>query len=118
MDAIASADPSKAKLESKDAALLKFVKLLTLDSAKTKDADVQAMRDAGWTDEQIWEATFEVGMFSMLNRIADAHGLDYPSKGWYPPALREKMEKESQTKADKPGQAGEAPREKGEGSGH
>lgn len=94
MDAIGSADPGKVKLESKDAALLKYVKLITLNSAATKDADVQAMRDAGWTDEQIWEATFEVGMFSMLNRVADAHGLDYPSRGWYPPAMREKMERE------------------------
>ena len=112
MDAIGSADPSKVKLDAKDAALLKFVKLLTLESAKTKDSDVQAMRDAGWTDEQIWEATFEVGMFSMLTRVADAHGLDYPSKGWYPPALREKMEKENQGKAEKPA---EAPKEKQEG---
>jgi alkylhydroperoxidase family enzyme len=94
VDAIGSADPGKAKLEEKDVALLKFVKLLTLESAKTKDSDVQAMRDAGWTDEQIWEATFEVGMFSLLNRVADAHGLDYPSNGWIPPALREKAERE------------------------
>ena len=95
VDAIGSADPSKVKLESKDVALLKFVKLLTLESAKTKDADVQAMRDAGWTDDQIWEATFEVGMFSMLNRVADAHGLDYPSSGWFPPGSKERIEKES-----------------------
>ena len=94
VDAIGSGDPGKVKLESKDAALLKFVRLLTLEPAKTKDEDVQALRDVGWTDEQIWEATFEVGMFSMLNRVADAHGLDYPSTGWLPPALREKEEKE------------------------
>lgn len=72
----------------KDIALLKFVKLLTLNSAETEDADVQAMRDAGWTDEQIWEVAFEVGIFSFLNRMADAHGLDYPSTGWRPPDQR------------------------------
>ena len=38
--------------------------------------------------------TRQVGMFSMLNRISDAHGLDYPTSGWYPPGLREKLEKE------------------------
>ena len=94
VDAIGTGDLSKVKLAAKDAALLKFTKLLTLEPAKVKDADVQAMRDAGWTDEQIWEATFEIGLFSMLNRVADAHGLDYPSRGWYPPALREKLERE------------------------
>jgi alkylhydroperoxidase family enzyme len=94
VDAIGTGDLSKVKLDPKDAALLKFVKLLTLEPAKTTDADVQAMRDAGWTDEQIWEASLEVSMFSLLNRMADAHGLDYPSTGWYPPALRDKLEKE------------------------
>ena len=29
-----------------------------------------------------------------LNRMADAHGLDYPSGGWYPPELRPKTEPE------------------------
>lgn len=79
---------------AKDLALLKFAKLLTLNPAETRDADVQAMRDAGWTDEQIWETTLEVSIFSFLNRMADAHGLDYPDTGWYPPQLREKIEGE------------------------
>lgn len=77
-----------------DLALLKYVKLLTLTPADTQDADVQAMREVGWTDEQIWETTLEVSIFSFLNRMADAHGLDYPSTGWYPPQLRDKLEHE------------------------
>lgn len=100
VDAIGTGDLSKVKLDPKDAALLTYVKLLTLDPAKTKDADVQAMRDAGWTDEQIWEASLEASAFSLLNRMADAHGLDYPTSGWYPPALRDKLERQ-QSGADK-----------------
>jgi alkylhydroperoxidase family enzyme len=96
VDAIGTDNLSKYKFTPKDLALLKFVKLLTLTSSRTKDADVQTMRDAGWTDEQIWEVSFEVGMFSLLNRMADAYGLDYPTSGWYPPALRYKIEKEHQ----------------------
>jgi len=88
VDAIATGDLSKVKLTPKDQALLKYVKLLTLTSSHTTDDDVQAMRDAGWTDEQVWEASLEVGIFSLLNRMADAHGLDYPSGGWFPPELR------------------------------
>jgi alkylhydroperoxidase family enzyme len=94
VDAIGTDDFTHITVAAKDVALLKFVKLLTLTPAETKDADVQAMRDAGWTDEQIWEAALEVGIFSLLNRMADAHGLDYPSTGWYPPQLREKFERE------------------------
>ncbi|HZO91959.1 MAG TPA: hypothetical protein VFB38_26820 [Chthonomonadaceae bacterium] len=54
------------------------------------------MREAGWTDEQIWETALEVSIFSFLNRMADAYGLDYPSGGWYPPQLRDKIEREKQ----------------------
>ncbi len=101
VDAIGTGDLSKVELSPKDAALLTFVKLLTLNSAHTQDADVQAMRDAGWTDEQIWETSLEVGIFSFLNRMADAHGLDYPSTGWYPPQLRAKLEREKQKQGGK-----------------
>lgn len=97
MDAIATGDFSKVKLTPKDQALLTYVKLLTLNSAHTQDVDVQTMRDAGWTDEQIWEASFEVGMFSFLNRMADAHGLDYPAGGWLPPELRAQLEQSQPT---------------------
>ena len=100
VDAIATGDLSKVKLTPKDQALLTYVKLITLGSAHTQDSDVQTMREAGWTDEQIWEATFEIGMFSFLNRMADAHGLDYPEGGWFPPEVRALMEK---AKATTPG---------------
>jgi uncharacterized peroxidase-related enzyme len=88
VDAIGTGNLESAKIEPRDRALLTFVKKLTLSPAEMTDADVQAMRDAGFTDEQIWEATFEVGFFSMLNRMADAYGLDYPSGGWLPPGDR------------------------------
>lgn len=94
MDAIGTGDLSKVKLTPKDQALLTYVKLLTLNSAHTQDSDVQTMRDVGWTDEQIWEATFEVSMFSFLNRMADAHGLDYPTGGWFPPEMRALLQNE------------------------
>jgi uncharacterized peroxidase-related enzyme len=112
VDAIGTGDLSKVKLTPKDQALLKFVKLLTETPSRTQDTDVQAMRDAGWTDEQIWETAVEVGIFSFLNRMADAHGLDYPTTGWYPPQLREKMEaekakqEEEKAKPKEPGSSG------------
>lgn len=101
VDAIATGNLDKVLLTKQDQALLTYVKLLTLNPAQTRDSDVAAMREAGWSDEQIWEATFEVGMFSFLNRMADAHGLDYPSGGWYPPQLRAKMEGEKPKEKEK-----------------
>ena len=113
VDAIGTGDLSKIKLTPKDQALLTFVKLLTENPARTQDSDVQALRDMGWTDDQIWEMAVEVGIFSFLNRMADAHGLDYPTTGWYPPSLREKMEAErAKQDAEKAKQEADKPKQK------
>ena len=93
VDAVGTDNLDGVEIDPKDRELLKYVKLLTLSPADVTDADVQAMREVGWTDEQIWEASLEVSIFSLLNRMSDAYGLDYPSGGWMPPKLREKQEK-------------------------
>jgi len=41
-------------------------------------ADVQRLRDVGWTDPQIAEAVYITGLFAMFNRVADAFGLEDP----------------------------------------
>jgi len=85
VDAVGTADLSKAKLTDKERTLLEFVKVLTLTPAQTTDELVAAMRKAGWSDEQIFEASYEVSLFSFVNRMADAYGLDYPPGGYRPP---------------------------------
>ena len=101
VDAIGTARLDDVKLDVKDAALLKFVRKLTLTPAETRDEDVVALRDVGWTDEQIWEASLEVGFFSLFNRMADLYGLDYPTSGWYPPEQREDAERKKEPAAAK-----------------
>lgn len=77
-----------AKISEKERALLDYVRVLTLEPAKVKDADVERMRIQGWTDEQIFEASFITSLFAFFNRMADAYGLDYPPGRWLPPDLR------------------------------
>jgi uncharacterized peroxidase-related enzyme len=84
VDAVATDQIDKAKLNAKDLALLEFVEVLTKEPAKTTDAHVQKMRQHGWTDEQIFEAAFDTALFAFFNRMADAYGLDYPAGGWKP----------------------------------
>jgi uncharacterized peroxidase-related enzyme len=88
VDAIGTGDLKAAKLTEKERSLLEFVKVLTLEPAETTDAHVEAMRKAGWTDEQIFEAALETSFFAFFNRMADAYGLDYPEGGWLPPGKR------------------------------
>jgi alkylhydroperoxidase family enzyme len=84
VDAVAQGKIDPARLEEKDRALLTYVELLTLRPAQVRDADVEKLRQAGWTDEQIFEATFDTALFAFFNRMADAYGLDYPAGGWMP----------------------------------
>ena len=88
VDQIALGNPDSAKISDKDRALLAYVKVLTLEPAKVTDELVEAMRKAGWTDEQIFEASFITSLFAFLNRMADAYGLDYNMARWIPPDLR------------------------------
>ena len=49
---------------------------LTLDPASANQSDVQRLRDAGFSDEQISIATQVIGYFNYINRIADGLGVD------------------------------------------
>ncbi len=77
-----------ARLTDQERALLDYVRVLTLEPAKVKDADVERLRRAGWSDEQVFEASFITALFAFFNRMADAYGLDYQPDRWLPPALR------------------------------
>ncbi len=88
VDEIGQGRSEKAALTEREQALLDYVKVLTLEPAKVRDALVERMRRTGWTDEQIFEASFITALFAFYNRMADAYGLDYNPRRWVPPALR------------------------------
>jgi len=78
---LAAGDAASAELSRRERALLDFAKLVTEAAHQTTATDVQALRDTGWTDEQIAEAVYVVAMFAFFNRVADAFGLQDPSYG-------------------------------------
>lgn len=88
VDFIAALKINQAKLSVKEVALLEYVKLLTLEPSKVRDTHTARLRKVGWSDEQIFEASFITSLFAFANRMANAYGLDYPGGGWFPPALR------------------------------
>jgi len=55
--------------------LLDYVKLITEAAYKSTLEDVQKLRDAGWTDNQISEAVYITALFAFFNRVADAFGV-------------------------------------------
>ena len=56
-------------------ALLEYVKLITEASHRSSREDVERLRDAGWSEDQIAEAVYITAMFAFFNRVADAFGI-------------------------------------------
>jgi len=56
-------------------ALLDYVEIITHRAPQSTPADVQKLRDAGWSEDQIAEAVYITAMFAFFNRVADAFGV-------------------------------------------
>lgn len=65
-----------ARLTPKQRAMLEFAEKLTLASSRIEEADRQALRDAGFTDRDIWDIASVTGFFNMTNRVASATAME------------------------------------------
>jgi alkylhydroperoxidase family enzyme len=55
--------------------LMRYTELITFNAPRSTHDDVQKLRDAGWTEDQISEAVYIIAMFAFFNRVADAFGI-------------------------------------------
>ena len=60
--------------------MLEYVKIITEAAYKSTPEDVQKLRVAGWSEDQIAEAVYVTAMFAFFNRVADAFGI--PSQNY------------------------------------
>ncbi|MGB3314842.1 MAG: peroxidase-related enzyme [Albidovulum sp.] len=65
-----------APLTLKQRAMLDFSEKLTLASSKVEEPDRQALRNAGFSDRDIWDIASVTGFFNMTNRIASATAME------------------------------------------
>lgn len=70
-----SDDPNPA-LDPAQRALLCYVHKVTLEPAACTREDVEALRQAGATDDQIHATVQVAAYFAYINRIADALGVE------------------------------------------
>jgi uncharacterized peroxidase-related enzyme len=63
-----------ADLDARDRAMLDFAVELTEQSAQCTEADVDALREAGWSDEDVMDITQVAAMFNFTNRLASGLG--------------------------------------------
>ena len=63
-----------AGVDAKERAMLDFAVKLTERSHACTESDVDALRDAGWSDEEIMDITEVAAMFNFTNRLASGLG--------------------------------------------
>jgi len=64
-------NPNKADLSPRERLIVDFALEMVNDSASVTDGDIQALRDGGLTDDEIWDIGAIVSFFAMSNRLAN-----------------------------------------------
>jgi alkylhydroperoxidase family enzyme len=76
--ALRDGDLDAASITPAERLLLEFVGTLTRYAYRITDEQVQGLRDAGWSDEQIAEAVYDGALFNLFVRLADAFDIEPP----------------------------------------
>ncbi len=63
-----------APLDARERAMLDFAVKLTEESHRCSEEDVEALRRAGWSDEEIMDIAETAAMFNFTNRLASGLG--------------------------------------------
>jgi uncharacterized peroxidase-related enzyme len=68
-DRVAS-NPWGVELSARERAIVDLALLVATDSASLTEADLDAARDAGLSDDEIWDVGAITALFAMSNRLA------------------------------------------------
>jgi len=77
--ALRDGDLDGAPISPAERLLLEFVGTLTRHAYRITDEQVQALRDAAWSDPQIAEAVYVGALFNLFVRLADAFDIHPPA---------------------------------------
>ena len=69
---LVAANWRKARLPARQAAILAYATKVATASHLVTEADRQALRDAGLSDDEVWDTGAIAAFFSMSNRLANA----------------------------------------------
>ena len=64
-------NPAKADLSERERHIVDFALMMVDDSGSVTDADIQAMRDRGFSDDEIWDIGAITAFFAQSNRLAN-----------------------------------------------
>lgn len=75
-------NPDKADLTDRQRAIVEFALHVAADSASVSDADIDAMRARGFSDDEIWDIGAITALFALSNRYANFAGIR-PNREFY-----------------------------------
>ena len=68
-------DPAASRLDERHKALFRFIDKVNSDSPCINEADIAALHEVGWTDEELYYAITVCALFNFYNRWIDACGV-------------------------------------------
>ena len=75
-------NPAKATLSQRERDIVNFALHVATDSATVTDAEIDDMRDKGFTDDEIWDIGAITAFFALSNRLANFAGIS-PNAEFY-----------------------------------
>ena len=88
MDAVCQ-DFETAPISAREKALWRYLAQVNDAPAKVSQADVDAVKAAGWDEQAIYDAATVCAMFNFFNRWIDATGVPPPPPGLYEARLEQ-----------------------------
>tara|TARA_R110002124_G_scaffold92007_3_gene233899 strand:+ start:12753 stop:13298 length:546 start_codon:yes stop_codon:yes gene_type:complete len=74
-DVAAICERPEAPPDPRLAPVLTYVAKLTTQPASVTQADVQRILDAGWDEDAVSFAAFVAGVYALMNRVVEGHGI-------------------------------------------
>lgn len=70
------ADYRRAGLSDQDRRMIEFAEKVTLQAATVQQADIDALKGHGFSDEAIVDMVYLIGWFNCITRVVDALGIE------------------------------------------
>ena len=66
----------QAEITAAEMAMLEFAELLTVEPSNVVEADVERLREHGWSDADVVDIVHQTALFNYMTRIAEGLGIE------------------------------------------
>ena len=74
-------DYTQADIDHQTLTMLDFVAQLTREPSSMEEANVEGLREVGFSDDNILSITLVTRLYNFMTRLADGLGVEFPERG-------------------------------------